>query len=81
MDFDTNVDIFCEASWQYVLYGMGWKTDLAPRAGSYRYFDEAGAAFAEVRRQAQFACANLPSNRELVKYARTHGFGPIGAAA
>ena len=28
MDIDPNVDIFTEPSWQYVLYGMGWKTDL-----------------------------------------------------
>jgi flavin-dependent dehydrogenase len=81
IDIDTNVDIFPEASWQYVLYGMGWKTDLSPKAGAYRYFDDARAAFAEVRRQADYAIANLPSNRELVEYARTHGFGPQAAAA
>ncbi|HEY0622606.1 tryptophan halogenase family protein [Sphingomonas sp.] len=81
MDVDTNVDIFTETSWQYVLYGMGWKTDLSDRAGLYRYHDEARAAFAEVRRQAQFAVRNLPSNRELVEYARTGRFGAQGAAA
>ena len=26
--------MFTEHSWQYVLYGMGYKTDLTPRAGS-----------------------------------------------
>ncbi|UIJ47299.1 tryptophan 7-halogenase [Sphingomonas cannabina] len=81
IDVDTNIDIFTEPSWQYVLYGMGWKTDLSDRAGLYRYHDEARAAFAEVARQAQFAIANLPSNRELVDYARTRGFGPRAAAA
>jgi len=81
IDIDANVDIFTEASWQYVLYGMGWKTDLTAKAGTYRYFDDASAAFAEVRRQADYAIANLPSNRELVEYARTRGFGPRAAAA
>ena len=75
IDMDANVDIFTDASWQYVLYGMGWKTDLSARAGAYRYADEARRAFAEVERQAAFAVANLPSNRQLIDYARTRGFG------
>ena len=81
IDVDANVDIFSEHSWQYVLYGMGWKTDLGPKAGIYRYFDDARAAFAEVRRQSQFAIANLPTNRKLVEYAQAHNFGSEGAAA
>jgi flavin-dependent dehydrogenase len=81
LDIDPGVDIFPEASWQYVLYGMGWKTDLSGRAGALRYHDDARRAFAEVRRQAQFAAANLPSNRDLVEYARQHRFGPRTAAA
>ncbi|WP_341209296.1 tryptophan halogenase family protein [uncultured Sphingomonas sp.] len=75
IDMDANVDIFTDASWQYVLYGMGWKTDLSARAGAYRYADEARRAFAEVERQAAFAVANLPSNRQLIDYARVRGFG------
>jgi tryptophan halogenase len=81
IDVDTNLDIFTESSWQYVLYGMGWKTDLGARAGVYRYFDDARAAFAEVRRQSQFAIANLPTNRQLVEHAQTRNFGPDKAAA
>ena len=46
IDFDLNVDLFTEHSWQYVLYGMGYKTDLAPRAGLYKYHEEARQAFA-----------------------------------
>jgi glycine/D-amino acid oxidase-like deaminating enzyme len=75
------LDLFTPESWQYVLYGMGWKTDLSAKAGIYRYTDDARAAFAEVRRQAQFAIANLPTNRELIEYARTRSFGPQNAAA
>src|ERR1700722_13668670 len=30
-DIDPNIDVFEESSWQYVLYGMGYKTDLRPR--------------------------------------------------
>lgn len=75
IDIDQNVDIFKEASWQYVLYGMGYKTDLRPRAGVLKYYDEARAAFAEIRRQAEFACRTLPTHRELITAARTRRFG------
>lgn len=81
IDVDANIDIFTEASWQYVLYGMGWKTDLSARAGAYRYADEARRAFAEVDRQAAFAVRSLPSNRQLIEHARHHGFGARASAA
>jgi flavin-dependent dehydrogenase len=75
IDFDLNVDIFTEHSWQYVLYGMGYKTDLTPRAGLYKYHEEASQAFAEIRRQAEFACRSLPAHRELLQSALTREFG------
>jgi len=75
IDFDRNVDLFEESSWQYVLYGMGSKTDLRPRAGSLRYNDEARAAFAAIRRKADLACRTLPTNRELIATARDRAFG------
>ena len=81
LDIDTQIDIFTEPSWQYVLYGMGWKTDLSAKAGSLRYHDDARRALAEVRRQADYAIANLPSHRDLVEYARTHRFGQTRVAA
>lgn len=79
LDIDRNIDIFTESSWQYVLYGMGWKTDLSSKAGVFRFAEEAKAAFANIERQAQFAVQQLPSNRELVRFAQKSGFGP-GAA-
>ena len=75
IDMDGQVDIFPESSWQYVLYGMGWQTDLSHRAGTYRYQQEARAAFAEVRQQAELAIDRLPSNRDLIRTVATSGFG------
>jgi tryptophan 7-halogenase len=75
IDIDPNVDIFPDTSWQYVLYGMGYKTDLKPRAGVFKYYDEAREAFAEISRQADFACRTLPTNRELLDAARVRRFG------
>jgi len=63
-----------------VLYGMGYKTDLRPRAGALRYHVEARAAFAEIRRQAEFACRTLPTNRELITAAMSRAFGPRESA-
>jgi tryptophan halogenase len=70
------VDIFAEASWQYLLYGMGYKTDLRPRAGVLRYYDEARAGFDEIKRQSEYACQTLPTSRELIEAVRTRSFGP-----
>jgi hypothetical protein len=81
IDIDQNVDLFKESSWQYVLYGMGYKTDLRPRAGALKYYNEARAAFAEIRRQADFACRTLPTNRELIEIARLRPFGQPSASA
>ncbi|GGE74592.1 tryptophan halogenase family protein [Sphingomonas prati] len=80
LDIDPRTEIFTEHSWQYVLYGMGWKTDLTARAGALRYHEDARRAFAEVRQQAQFAIRNLPSNRDLVHYAQGRRFGAQAAA-
>jgi tryptophan halogenase len=76
IDFDLNVDLFTEHSWQYVLYGMGYETDLTPRAGIYKYHAEARQAFADIRRQADFARRSLPTHRELLLSAQAREFGP-----
>lgn len=76
IDIDPNVDIFGEASWQYVLYGMGWRTDLSDKAGVFRFRKEARAAFEVIRKQAAFGIQSLPTNRALVTEAmRRASFG------
>lgn len=75
IDIDPNLDIFPESSWQYVLYGMGYKTDIASRAPILKYYAEARQAFAEIQRQADFAVRTLPTNRELIETVRTRRFG------
>lgn len=75
IDIDMNVDLFTEASWQYVLYGMGFQTDLRPRSSALRYFDDARRAFADIRTQAEFAVRTLPVHRDLIEHARTRRFG------
>lgn len=76
LDMDPNHDIFTEANWQYVLYGMGYRTDISAQAGVYRYYDEARAQFAEIRRQGDYALSTLPMHRDLIEQVRRHGFQP-----
>jgi len=66
LDFDMNVESFAEASWQFVLYGMGYRTDLTAKAASYGYSEQARREFAAIQRDARRAATLLPSHRELV---------------
>ncbi|WP_420138543.1 tryptophan halogenase family protein [Sphingomonas sp.] len=66
IDVDLNHDVFTAANWQYVLYGMGYHTDLSAQASSYRYFEDAQRVFADVRQQQANAARLLPSHRALV---------------
>ena len=79
IDTDPNIDIFPPDSWQYVLYGMGWKTDLSERADTLRFYREAAQEFADIRQQAGNACRILPSNRELIEQVKAQGFRPAAA--
>lgn len=74
LDMDPNHDIFTEANWQYVLYGMGFKTDLSAQRGLYRYFEEARSQFAEITRQGNYALSILPKHRDLIEQVRLQGF-------
>jgi len=67
VDIDYGNDTFIEANWRQVLYGMGFKTDLSPRRGAYRYADAARTAFADISRQAIHAARLLPSHRDLIE--------------
>lgn len=81
LDMDPNYDIFTDANWQYVLYGLGYQTNLTAQAGAYRYYDEARARFAEIRRQGDVALSVLPTHRTLIEQVRKGGFvRPPGTA-
>lgn len=74
MDFDMNYHSFSDGSWQFVLYGMGFKTDLAPRAATYSHHEQATAKFLEIRRQAEMAEKALPTHRDLISAVYRGGF-------
>lgn len=77
LDTDSNVDIFPPESWQYVLYGMGYKTDLSAKASIFRYYDEAREEFEDIRQQSGNACRIMPTNRDLIEQIKKHGLRPV----
>ena len=76
LDIDASHDIFDENSWQYILYGMGFKTDISAREGALRFFDDARNEFASIRQQSENAKRAVPTHRDLVNEICQSGFKP-----
>ncbi|MHB8285983.1 MAG: tryptophan 7-halogenase, partial [Caulobacteraceae bacterium] len=74
MDFDMNLETFAEASWQFVLYGMGFQTDIGAKAGVLTFHEEARRRFAEIRAESLRAVAMLPDHRALISQVHQQGF-------
>ena len=75
-EFDRLEEIFPAASYQYVLYGMGYKTQIDPlrdgasRKVADRLMSENAALTQRLRKQ-------LPQNRDLISKIREHGLQQI----
>ena len=67
MDFITDVEMYPPSSWQYVLYGMEYATDLGASRAAYPRFVDAQREFAMIRQVSQHALADLPAHRALVE--------------
>jgi tryptophan halogenase len=76
MDFDAKYEIFHEGSWQFILYGMGFKTDLSAKAGVLHFRDRARQQFQDIRRQGGVAMTVLPTHRDLITQVCKYGFQP-----
>lgn len=75
-DLPRSEEIFPSASWQYILYGMGFKPEARParRADDVQ---AAQACFAEAAALAQRMLPALPSHRALVDHIKAHGLPRI----
>jgi tryptophan halogenase len=68
--------VFPAASYQYVLYGMGFRSDIDPNDNEFtqslatQYMHENVAMTRKMR-------AQLPKNRDLVQKIHTYGLQPI----
>jgi tryptophan 7-halogenase len=75
-EFDRVEEVFPAASYQYVLYGMGFRTEVDPRALSA----EARAAEQAIRENAvhtERLRAGLPRHRDLIRKIVEHGLQPV----
>jgi tryptophan halogenase len=65
-DFSQREEIFSSASYQYVLYGMGFQTQARRSSPDSSTTAEAHRLFAETSNMTSKVVANLPGNRELL---------------
>ena len=73
-DFQIDLESFAYFSYQYILYGMGFKTDLEPSRGSYPHAENAQKIFDKIRHFSENAVKDLPSHRDLIDKVYEHGF-------
>lgn len=75
-EFDRVEEVFPAASYQYVLYGMGFKTRVEPEAldGDARL---AQRAMRENASQTERLRAGLPRHRDLIRKIIDHGLQPV----
>jgi hypothetical protein len=76
-DFIQVEEIFPSASYQYVLYGMGFRPDLSAGMRRSDLPQRADEHFAERERLTGKMLAGLPTNRELIDHVRRYGLQRI----
>ncbi len=67
LDFVGDLEMFMTASWQYILYGMEFQTDLEPMRHAYPHMEAARQEFAMIQQAATRALGDLPDHRALVE--------------
>jgi tryptophan halogenase len=72
-DFSQIGEVFSAASYQYVLYGMGFETVPGPATALPLPDVEAERMFAENAENTRRMLAGLPSNRELINTIKESG--------
>lgn len=72
-DFDRAVEVFPSASYQYVLYGMGFRTEPSHRGLSERARKAAKQHFMTTERQTRQMAEALPTTRELINKIKQYG--------
>ena len=70
-------ELFSSASKQYVLYGMGFKSDYSHTPYVLDDTDFADYQFAKNKKLIDIAVSTLPTNRELLNKINTYGFSTI----
>lgn len=66
-DFDSAIELFPAASYQYVIYGMGFKPDFSQQAYLYRRADEAKRVVQRNRVLTEQLLQTLPPHRDYIQ--------------
>jgi hypothetical protein len=66
-DFVLDTETFAFFNYQYVLYGMGFETDLSSGRADFPQVEQAERLFARIRRFGDRALADLPGHRALIR--------------
>ena len=72
-DFPRIEEVFPAASYQYILYGMGFETDYGDGRRASDLPAVADACFAKTQELTRRMLAGLPSNRDLINHIKRHG--------
>jgi tryptophan 7-halogenase len=67
LDFVVDLEMYPPSSWQYVLYGMGYPTDLSASRAAWPRMAQAQQEFGMIAQVARRAVADLPGHREFVE--------------
>ncbi|WP_144207639.1 tryptophan halogenase family protein [Shewanella donghaensis] len=76
-DFPHATEVFPAASYQYVLYGMGFKTNPAPWLLSEASTVNSKIIFDKTHQQTQQLIQNLPTNRQLTHLINQYGLQKV----
>ncbi|RRS07095.1 tryptophan 7-halogenase [Pseudoalteromonas sp. J010] len=76
-DFASAFEPFVMDSYQYVLYGMGFKTEVDSSRLSAEKTKKARAMFAEVNKYRTIVQENLPNHRELIEKLKEYKFPKV----
>ena len=76
-DFPSQFEVFRAASYQYVLYGMGFNTDFSTHRHLYNETDIANKVMAMKNKEQANLCANLPIHRDFINSIKQYGFSRI----
>lgn len=66
-DFALDTETFAFFNYQYILYGMGYRTDLGAGRADFTQGEAAQRLFAKIQRFADRAVADLPSHRRYIR--------------
>lgn len=76
-DFESNNEVFPAASYQYVLYGMGFKSDAQAKLQTNAVSRMAHEQFLMNQKNIEKAVSILPSHRELINKIREYGLQSV----